>query len=155
MLWTTQKTRHPQHIVTHKIYDEWVLSTTYPHNICTVSTTYVHPQAIHSTTYDCTPQHTSTTYKTLSTTCSVMDTRATYLLLFLLSGGGHFGAMFLGCGAHVTCCGEQGNCTWTCRHLFGSVILSILLFVQGKELGPFYAKQRVEIEIAIDRWVRP
>ena len=82
MLWTTQKTRHPQHIVTHKIYDEWVLSTTYPHNVCTVSTTCVHPQAMHSTTYDCTPQHTSTTYKTLSTTCSKMNTHATYLLLF-------------------------------------------------------------------------
>ena len=55
MLWTTLKNRHPQHIVTHSIYDEGVLSTTYPHNICTVPTTYRHPQAIHSTTYNLSP----------------------------------------------------------------------------------------------------
>ena len=55
MLWTTLKNRHPQHIVTHSIYDEGVLSTTYPHNICTVSTTYRHPQGIHSTTYTLSP----------------------------------------------------------------------------------------------------
>ena len=107
MLWATPKKRHPQHIVTHNIYDEQVLSTTYLHNICTVSTTYRHPQDMHSTTYACTPQHTSTTYKTLSTTCSVMDTRTTYLRLFWISCGGHFGAIFIGCGAHLICCGEQ------------------------------------------------
>ena len=107
MLWATPKKRHPQHIVTHNIYDERVLSTTYLHNICTVSTTYRHPQDMHSTTYACTPQHTSTTYKTLSTTCSVMDTRTTYLRLFWISCGGHFGAIFIGCGAHLICCGEQ------------------------------------------------
>ena len=55
MLWTTLKNRHPQHIVTHNIYDEWMLSTTYPHNICAVSTTYRHPQPMHSTAYSLSP----------------------------------------------------------------------------------------------------